>query len=717
MDVRDVPVKEKTFRRSLPSHSDLESHRHLPLTDRSGIPSPAPTSSLFRDSAKAPSWAREYSAKRDSGEGSLRPRFHMSWGAHWKNKSSVRGIHFAAALSSLLHGREMSYLRSLPTPLVSKGDARRRVSTNESTADGKRELFGLRQVWKGGAGSRIVNRRSGQHFDRPRGAQSLDSSGFGFRRAESHRDSDNGTVSPSDTQTESKINDHHCQSNANVALDSGEWYGLTSRTIPLEERFHKPRQPTSPRPTTGSPVSIHPRRTSSSGRDDCGSPNQPPQIEIDTPLTEIEDMSFGLKKSKPPLEGDSHVDASAPRSLVEPSQQAASSSGQPSNMVDEGEEEVEFGLKRPGHDRGRSRPDHSMSRTFQGTIQHINRPPLYTWSDWQNVQVEREMSSDPERPRPSKTRGRLGFFNELRTIPDRSFAHAQVYRDPDANNIHEDEKMMFKKPQPPHLLNTYGSIPTFHAVNQQTRQPDPYLSSSDQSGRISHIRGAMAAEALAGFTHPRPDGGMLASRAFSQPSRRSESPSFPSLRLERGLRTETPSPGSNSVHAWEEASLKLLQQAGISDNDAASTSSRGINTRLAQSLASFRQRREPVSTQSFDAERQTSQSDADSNPLLSAPLGRPGWYRKPDAGVRTFGSPKEPPDAPSHTLVAHKPDMPFSKRLRQSRAAIAEQVHKQLDSYTRPVQSAIGRLPQFQKRNVASSKEKGNRLAELPPRP
>jgi hypothetical protein len=89
-----------------------------PLPPHAPHPSASPPSAVSRESSfsrnldKPLSWAEEYSAKRPSRgrprKGPLQPRFHMSWGAHWKGNSGTRDIHFASTLQLQLNRDIMS---------------------------------------------------------------------------------------------------------------------------------------------------------------------------------------------------------------------------------------------------------------------------------------------------------------------------------------------------------------------------------------------------------------------------------------------------------------------------------------------------------------------------------------------------------------------------------------------------------------------------------
>src|SRR6202042_3139216 len=98
----------------------------------------------------------------------------------------------------------------------------------------------------------------------------------------------------------------------------------------------------------------------------------------------------------------------------------------------------------------------------------------------------------------------------------------------------------------------------------------------------------------------------------------SRSDMHPSLLLERVVHKTKAEPShANSIHAWEEASLKFLPQVGESEGNARDASVRYVNP-----------------------------SAGDVSPFVQTATDRPRWYRKPGGGAWTFGLPKESPGAP-----------------------------------------------------------------------
>jgi hypothetical protein len=117
-------MRETRNMKEIPRPHDLRP-RNLdspPLPPHAPHPSASPPSAVSRKSETLPSfsrnldkplsWAEEYSAKRPSRgrprKGPPQPRFHMSWGAHWKGNSGTRDIHFASTLQLQLNRDIMS---------------------------------------------------------------------------------------------------------------------------------------------------------------------------------------------------------------------------------------------------------------------------------------------------------------------------------------------------------------------------------------------------------------------------------------------------------------------------------------------------------------------------------------------------------------------------------------------------------------------------------
>jgi hypothetical protein len=214
----------------------------------------------------------------------------------------------------------------------------------------------------------------------------------------------------------------------------------------------------------------------------------------------------------------------------------------------------------------------------------------------------------------------------------------------------------------------------------------------------------------------------LASEASSMPAKPPRSDWDSSHWLWRSVHKTKAAQDGNSGHAWEDASLKGLLQSGKSEDDAVEFSTRYINRILLGASESSQWRRDPSSEMSparRSAKSASERSVADSstgdvNHQLS-PSDGPRWYRKPNGGMWTFGVPKESSNASFDLSATRKPDVPFSQRLQQSRAAITKQVHKQLNSYATPIRSSIGRLPLYQSQNSYQSQQSTQSIAAAQP--
>ena len=728
----------------------------------------SPRSSFFQNTDKPPPWAGEYSAKRPARGhrqgGSMQPRFHMSWGTHWKGKSGAHGIHFSSALRSPLAEDAMSSPNPISVSKDCKDDARH--SSHNASCAQMSQPTGY-QAQKRGS---IVDQLPRQHFDQPRDEKSLDSSGsFGSRRAQSH-----WTGNTSMQKHPHRRYSIQQRDNTNTPSYSGEWYGLTSRVVApwgRSPRLHKDdssdhsalfglrlvqrdnenvnslpdskessASPDSPEICTTQhradhipcfqPTNSHP---SSSPRNNPA-PSDPP-IQCKTSVNENrlaetkrresrealvhdqEDVPFGLKKPRPL---HSHRDISASQTSFKPSRQPVNPLEQERRTIQE--DDTPFGLKRLPQGQGHSKPDLSTSRE---PVQPTDRPRNHTWSEGYNVDVECEMSFGLKRSRSREGRSRIDISAshisvELETRNRSSDRSAEYMGTNDDSLCNSDGRMAsfgLEKPQPPHRADKEQDFDTSHTIDQQTRRPGPsfekYTRDRHLEGTSSEVPAHRPGKApmhdedknLVGFSHHEHPGrsnpGISANRTFSEPSRLPGEHLWSARRLERTDLTWASSSRGNSIHAWEDASLKLMHQSGEPGDDTRAAFTRDMSPCLSQPSDRMPWRlRELVNTESVDSCLPNSSAEnVDRLPTLSE---KPRWYRRPDGGTWTFGLPKGL-DAPS-TTSTRQLDVSFSERLRQSRAAITEQVHKQLRSYIKP---ASGRLSQFQSQPIAQPRNAG----------
>jgi hypothetical protein len=671
-----------------------ESRAHPPHIHQAQSPLPR-QSTLPPNSERTPDLAGEYSMKR--GEGSLQPRFHMSWGAHWKGKSGARSFHFASASQSQLNGQALLN-QSFPISRVSNDDP---VSENRCASD--RE--------GGGSGSCIVDQLPRQHFEQPREATSLDNSGFGSRRAQSHQACRNYHNFASRTRRKS----HH-QRDGNTSSDSGEWYGLVSRPVPPPPQTHyfKPRKNVNPS-RTGSFGLRGPKKQdlrnlgSSVSRTVTKAASQVTQMEMQRETREVrphmhkqDDIGFGLKQSQPSLDDDNHPVSVRARTSTGPSKQPVPPF-QPKNKLLE--EETAFGLKRSLQDQSPSGSNSSASRVFPEPVSRGR-----TWSD----AVEPDMPFGLKRPplleRQSHTTSPANCVSEEKSQLSRSFdrpreyASAHTYMRRGGGGVLESFEP--KKPRPAHQTDVEGDV-SAHTVDQQTSQPG---SSSEHYEGVFNRGEARRGDRASGWNRPQKDQVISSSHASSEPAKLHRSDWDSACRLGRSVNNTRAALDDNSGHAWEEASLKVLLQADKSENNAVEFSTRDIDRILPRASESSQWHRDPSSAMSparRPAKSASEQSVVDSstgdpNHQLS-PSDSSRWYRKLNGGMWTFGVPNESSNTSSDPSAPRKPDVPFSQRLRQSRAAITKQVHKQLNLYAAPIQSAIGHLPLYQSQNSAST--------------
>jgi hypothetical protein len=243
--------------------------------------------------------------------------------------------------------------------------------------------------------------------------------------------------------------------------------------------------------------------------------------------------------------------------------------------------------------------------------------------------------------------------------------------------------------------------------------------SSSEHYKAAFTRGeACRGDRASAWNRSQRDEVISASHASREPTKSLRSNWDSSRRLGRSVHKTEGVLDGKLGHAWEKASLRVLLQAGKSEDNAVEFSTRVIDRILPR--ASERSKRSSETSPARRPANSASEravvdsSTGDANHQLS-PSDSSRWYRKPNGGVWTFGVPTKSSNATSDPSATRKPDVHFSQRLQQSRAAITMQVHKQLNSHATPIQAAIGRLPLYQSQKSAQSQQSMQTVATTLP--
>lgn len=163
----------------------------------------------------------------------------------------------------------------------------------------------------------------------------------------------------------------------------------------------------------------------------------------------------------------------------------------------------------------------------------------------------------------------------------------------------------------------------------------------------------------------------------------------PSLRLEQSYSQIAPSTDDGPRHAWEAASLNMsfggshvVGRALLAvDVRPVQPQLRNVSDDPTHSL-----KKSPQAHTVFNSATCQPDSSRDVSSLSTMP-----HEMNNDSSLKRSSH----TDASASTATTYTPVISFSERLRQSRMAITEQVVSQRKSPSKPIQSAIGRLPQF----------------------
>lgn len=678
-----------------------------------------------------PAWAKEYSSKRSPKDelrtGPIQPRFHMSWGPYWKGKANSRSFHSSSTPQSQLNGRGLSTPR--PFRVHENENERFSFSRQSKLMAYEEDNFGLRQgrnsKGRDSYASSIIDQLPKQDFDQPRVEWSLDDSGsFGLCRAQFDQTATQNTYThhaKCELATQ-----HSAQRQQNtVAPFETESFGL---------RSNKVRHSDFPAPHTF-PL---PHLSSSQG---FGLPQNKPGLD--------NSGSFGLRFNKTSY-NDSSVSHARP-----PPQSSSSQGSSLSRDKISLDDANSFGLRSNKARHGDSSASHTRSPqplSRQDSQDKANFNNLESFG----LRFNRSRHGDSTASQGSLPRSQdLGLPQDKINLDDSgSFGLRRARRTEDCSSFADHERpkqQLRKRPEDADINSDNLGLSVSHGRNAAI--DNNTLPGSCETPAGHHEFAAGTSNFYPHLDRPREE--QHVERNFdSEPEISEYSPGFrtslhrstiihrprptsfrPSIPLSQrgdsgdlsGKRTrdqltsgdgsfglqrspvgggwassrrdvKTTSMDNSFCHAWEAASLNM--SFGGSDNTsqpASAVVARPLHRRSAQlqkQLDDAAPSDSPMNSTQAHAVDDSTACDTDSS--------RDAWPLSTDVvkqrELSSINSSKRSPHTkPSaSTETTRKPVIPFSERLRQSRVAITEQIVSQRRSPSMPMQSAIGRLSQFQ---------------------